>query len=146
MLNLSGCEAIKASGHRRVRGKDVAGPGDGQCLVKRFAGFRHTVLRAFQDQKRSMPFIEMTDVRLSTERCQQPPATDAKHHFLHQAQFHSTAVQLAGDAAIRRIICRVVGVQQIELQAPDRRLPGTNPNRVSWQLELQAQPLAIGLA
>ena len=45
-----------------------------------------------------------------------------------------------------RIIRCVIAVQQIQFHAADLHLPGTQPERVPGQRDLQTHPLAIGFA
>ena len=137
------CEAVEAGGDRCVRGKEVAGPGDGQRNLKGLPGRLHETACAFQHGERRMPFVQVADFRLDAERGEQPPPADPQDHLLHQAQVRPAAVKLAGDAAIRRKVRCIVAVQQVELQPADLGLPGAQPDRVAGQVELQPQPLAV---
>ena len=54
--------------------------------LERQPGRLHEAARPFQDGERRMSFVEMTDFRLDSERREQPPAADAEHELLHEAQ------------------------------------------------------------
>ena len=93
-----------------------------------------------------MSFIEMADFRLDAESGKQPPSANAEKQFLLEAQFRSAAVKFAGDSSMRGKVCRVIAVQQIKFDSPHLGLPGTQPDRVAGQSDLQAQPLTVRLA
>ena len=99
-----------------------------------------------EDSKGRVPFIEMTDFGLQTQCAQKTPASDPEKKFLLQAQFRPAAVQLACDPAVRGEVRGVVRVQEIKLPSADLDLPGAQPDRISGQGDLQAQPLAVGVA
>ena len=101
---------------------------------------------SLQNGKGGMPFIQVTNLRLDAQGHEQSPSADAEEHFLLQAQFRSAAIKFAGDSPMRRKVCRVVTIEQIKLHPADLDLPGAEPNRVSRQGDLQAQPFAVGFA
>src|SRR6185312_11611949 len=90
-----------------------------------------------------MPFVQVTDFGLDAESGEQPPSADPKYQLLHEAQIRPAAVELAGNPAVRWKVRRIVAVQQVELQSADLNLPGAQPDRVTRQVELQPQPLAV---
>ena len=70
-----------------------------------------------------MAFVDVTNFYIRMERFGDTPAADPEHDFLHQAYLASTPIELGRDTSIHRTIQRIVTIQQIELHAPDRRLP-----------------------
>ena len=82
------------------------------------------------------PSLRWQTSRLEPERREQPPAADAEHELLHEAQIGAAAVELARDAAVRGIVRRVVAVEQVELHPSDLHLPGAQPDGVARQIEL----------
>ncbi len=127
-------------------GEQIARSRYGQCNFEGLPGRLHETARPFQHGERSMAFIQMTDFRLDAECGKQPPSADPKYQLLHQAQIGPAAVKLAGNPAVRRVVCRIVAVQQVKLHPPDLNLPGTQPDRVTRQVELQPQPLPVRAA
>src|SRR3989442_5318938 len=83
--------------------------------------------------------FEMADLGLEPERSQQPPAPDPEQELLLQPQLRSASVQLAGDAADRRRVGRVVAVQEVEHHATDLDLPGAEPDLLARQQDRKAQ-------
>ena len=139
-------ETVKAGRHRRVGGEEVPGPRGGQRDLEGLRGVLHETARAFQHGKGCMPVVQVTDFRLDAERDEEPPATNPEKQLLGEAQLWPTPVKLAGDPSAGRDVGRVVAVQQVELHATNLDLPGAQPDRVTWQSDLEPQPLAIRLA
>src|ERR1019366_10574326 len=84
--------------------------------------------------------------RLEAECAEQPPSADPEHQFLLQAQVRAAPIQLAGNPAMCGKVRGVIAVQQVKLHSADLDLPGTQPDRVSRQRDLQPQPLPVWLA
>ena len=131
MCHQSGVEAVETRRYGGMRGKQVAGAGGRQRAVEICAGACHVVAGSFEHHQGRVAFVEMTDLRCKSEGVEQAPAADTQDHFLHEPQFGAAAVQFAGNPSIGWMVRRVIGVQEIELQTPDSRLPGAQPNRVS---------------
>ena len=146
LLDEGRSETVKAGGHRGMRGKQVACPGNGQRDFEGLPGLFHEGAGAFQHGESRMPFIQVTDLRLNPQRAEQPPSADPEQQFLLEAEFRAAAVELAGDPSMRGDVRRVIAVQQVELHSADLDLPGAQPDRVSGQRDLQPQPLPIRLA
>ena len=51
----------------------------------------------------------------------------SKHDFLSQPQFRTTAVELACNGAVYREVGWVIGIEKVERDSADFRLPGGNP-------------------
>ena len=85
-------ETVKAGGHRRVRGEEVARPGDGQRDFKWLPGLLHETAGAFQHREGRMAFIQMADFRLDAERREQSPSADPEQQFLFEPQLRAAAV------------------------------------------------------
>ena len=70
MLDEGRSKAVKAGGHRRVGGEEVARSRDGQRDFEGLPGLFHEAPGAFQHGEGRMPFIQMTDFRLDAKRAQ----------------------------------------------------------------------------
>ena len=79
-------KTVKPGGHRRMGGKEVTRPRDGQCDFEGLPGLLHETAGAFQHGEGRMPLIEVTDFRLDAERAEQPPSADPEEQFLLEAQ------------------------------------------------------------
>ena len=75
-----------------------------------------------------MTFVHVADLDLGDERLDDPPARNAEDDLLQQADLCPGIVELAGDAAVDRAVERIVGIQQVERDAPDQRLPDAQLN------------------
>ena len=93
--------------------------------------------------KGRMPFIQVTDFRLDAQRAEQSPAANPEKHFLLEAQLRPAPIQFAGDPSMNGNVRRVIAIQQVELDSTGLDLPGAQPDRVTWQGDLQAQPFAV---
>ena len=139
-------KTIEAGLHRRMGGKEIARSRDRQCNFKGLPGLIDEIARTLQDGKCRMSLIQMADLRMDAERAQQPPSAYSEEQLLLEAQLRPAAIQLAGDTAMRRVVGRVVAVEQVESHSADLDLPGAQPDRVSRQRDLQPQPFAVRLA
>ena len=101
---------------------------------------------SLKHRERGMTLVEMADFRMQAEGPQEPPASNSQDQLLLQAQLRTAAVEFAGNAAVRRNIRRIVGVQQIQFRSAHLHLPGANPKLARRKVDRQAQPFAIWLA
>ena len=62
---------------------------------------------ALDDGERGVTLIEMTHLRGDPQRLEEPPASDTEDDLLLQAQLRPAAVELAGDPAVWRKVCRL---------------------------------------
>ena len=139
-------KTVKAGGHRRVGGEEVACSRDGQGDFEGLPGLFHETAGAFQHGEGRMPFIQVADFRLDAERGEQPPSANPEEQFLLEAQLRPAAIQLAGNPSMRGEVRRVIAVQQVQLHSADLDLPGAQPDRVTGQRDLQPQPLPVRVA
>ena len=146
LLDEGRSETVKAGGYRRVGGEEIAGSRRGECHFEGLARLFHEVAGALQHGEGRMPFIQVTDLRLDSERSEQPPSADPEQQFLLETQLRAAAIELAGDPPMSRDVRRVIAVQQVKLHSADLDLPGAQPDRVSRQRDFQPQPLAVRLA
>lgn len=65
-----GRETVKTGGHCRVGSEEIARSCDRQCDCEGLPSLFHEVARTFQDGKRRVPFIHVTDLRLDPERAE----------------------------------------------------------------------------
>ena len=145
LLNERRSETVKAGSHCRVSGEEIADPSRGQCHFERLPGFFHEASGTLQHREGRMTFIQVTDFRFMSERSEQPPAADPEKQFLLETQLRPAPVELARDPAMSGKVRRVITVEQIQLYSTDLDLPGTQPDRVTRQRDLQPQPLPIWL-
>ena len=146
LLDEGGSETVKAGGHRRVGGEEIARSCNRQRHFEGLPCLFHEVAGTFQDGERRVAFIQVTDLRLHPERAEQPPSADPEQQFLLEAQLRPAAIQLAGNPSMSGKVRRVIAVQQVKLHPAHLNLPGAQPDRVSGQRDLQPQPLAVRLA
>jgi len=123
LLDESRSETVKTGGDRGVRSKEVACPSDCQCHFEGLTTFFHEASRAFQNCEGGMPLIQVTDFRLNAECAEQPPSADPEEQFLLKAQLRPSAIQLARDRAVYRIVGRIVAVKEVELHSAHLHLP-----------------------
>src|SRR5207253_996988 len=114
---------IETGWDRSVRGEDVPRGGGGQRLPEGVPGLLGEAARPLEHGKGGVALVEVTDVWAQTDRRQRPPAADPQRHLLLQAHLPVAAVQLAGDAAIGRIVDRDIRVQQVQGDASDLPAP-----------------------
>jgi len=123
-------ESIKAGDDSGMGGEKIAHSGNGQCDVEGLRTFLHEAACPFQYGERRVPFIEMTDFRLYTQRTEQPPSADSKQQLLCEAQLGTAAVQLTGNTSMDGVVRRVIAVQQIQFSndrpEPARRAARSN--------------------
>ena len=141
-----GFEAVEAGGHRSMGGEEIPGTGGRQRGFEGLPCLFHEGASALQNGERRMPFVEVADLGLDSQRAQQAPSADAEQQFLLEAQLRAAAIEFAGDSAMSGVVRRIVAVEQVELHLSDLYLPGAQPDRISRQGDLQPQPLAIRLA
>ena len=139
-------ESVKSCLHRGVRSKEIPRAGCRKGNVKRYALTLHEVPRSFQYNECSVTFIEMANVGLLSERAQQAPSPNPQHDLLGHPHLWPTAVKFTCNAAIRRRICRVIGVEQIEMYTPYPDLPGAKPQTKTRQIDSYPQKFPIRLS
>ena len=146
LLDEGRSETVKAGGHRRVGGEEVARPRDGQRHFEGLPGLFHEAPGAFQHGEGRMPFIQVADFRLDAERAEQPPSADPEEQFLLEAQLRPAAIELAGDPPMSGEVRRVIAVQQVELHScrpgPARR--AARPSNRARRSPAAATPRSAG--
>src|ERR1039458_1845713 len=128
-----------------MRREQIASPSDCQSDFEWLARVFHEISRSLQHDESGMPLVEVANFGLNPESAKKPPSTEPQYQFLIDPQLRSPAVQFVGNSTIDGIIRCVVTIQQVEVQPAHLHLPGAQPKRVARQLDLQAQPLSIGL-
>lgn len=78
-----------------------------------------------------MALVHMADLDFGVKRLNYPPAGDPGRYLLQDADLATGVVELASDPPIRGAVERVVGVEQVEPDASNRRLPDTELDRPS---------------
>ena len=146
LLDESRGETVEPCRDRSMRGKEVSRPRDGQRDFEGLSGLLHETAGPFQYDKGRVPFIEMTDFGPDAKRTEESPAAQPEEQLLLQAQLRPAPVELACDAPVSGVVCRVITVQQIKLRSADLDLPGAQPDGVAGELDFHPQPLAVRLA
>src|SRR5664279_260409 len=124
LLDEGRSETIKTGGHCRVGGEEVSCSGDRQRDFEGLPCPFHEVAGTFQDGERRVPFIQVTDLRLDTERAEQSPSADPEEHFLLETQLRPAPVEFAGNPPMNWEVRRVIAVQKVQLHPADLDLPG----------------------
>src|SRR5437879_11118925 len=88
----------------------------------------------------------MADVGVYADHLQHPPTTDAEDDLLFQPQLAVTAVELAGNAAVRRCVRRVVRVHQRQPHAANLNLPDANPHGRAGKRNCEPHPFPVPIA
>src|SRR4029453_115540 len=70
----------------------------------------------------------MKHVWLDPQRCESFNAADPEHDFLAHAHLEITAVKLSGDSPVIGAVLRNVGVEQIDVDAPNAQFPNPCEN------------------
>ena len=102
----------------------------------------HEAPGALEHGKGRVPLVQMADLGLEAKRAQEAPPGDPEDELLPEAKLGAAAVELAGDAARRRRIGRIVAVEQVEREASDLHLPGPEPDLPPREIDGDADPLA----
>ena len=137
-------ESVKSCHHRGVRSKEIPRAGRRKRNVKRYALALHEVPRSFEYGERSVTFIEMANLGLLSERAQQAPSPDPQHDLLGDPHLGSAAIEFACNASIRWRVCRVIGVEQIEMYTPYPDLPGAKPHTETGKLTARRNNSPLG--
>ena len=101
LLDESRIKAVEPGRYRRVGGEGIARARGGQCDIESLSGFFHETSGAFQYGKSRVAFVQMAHFRPQAKRSEQSPTGNPAQQLLFQALFRSTAVDLAGNAAMR---------------------------------------------
>ena len=83
-----------------MRGEEISCASCHKRNVKRNFRILHEVSCSFEDDKRSVTFVEMTDFGLHSECAQKAPSPDSKYDFLGNPHLRSAAIEFTGNAAI----------------------------------------------
>ena len=110
LLDKGGSKAVKTGGHRRVRGEEIAGSCDCQRDFKGPSCLFHEVAGTFEYGEGRVSLIQVTDLRLDSERSEQSPPSDPEQEFLLEAQLRSASIEFAGNPPMNREVRRVIAV------------------------------------
>ena len=143
-MDQTSVKAVEPGGDGGVGGKKIASAGNIQGYVKCSLMILHVTARPFEHGKCRMTLIEMADFRLQANGAEQAPAANTKNKFLPQAHLRIAAIEFTRDAALRRRISEVVGVEKVELRPPDRNFPAAQPYLRPGKYDFQPQPFSVG--
>src|SRR6516225_9160871 len=138
-----GREAVEPGFYRGMGGEQIPGPCCPQRLPERETRAPHVGSRPLENGEGGMTLVQVADLDLGGERLDRPPPGDPENDLLRDADFGPGVVELAGDAAVGRAVERVVGVEQVEPDAPDQRLPDAQRDGPPGQVEADAEPGAV---
>ena len=141
-LEQRGIEDIVSGRHRGVRGEHRARGDDLQRACQGVA-LLHVLAAALQHQEGRVALVDVPRGGLQAEAAQHARAADAEHYLLLQAHLATAAVELARDATVRLAVLGHVGVQEVETDMADARLPDVHPDAASRKIEVDAQALAV---
>src|SRR6185437_13763619 len=99
-----------------------------------------------ENQKRRVALVHMPHRRLQPQRSEGAHATDAENHFLPNARRFVAPVQTVGDYAIDRRILGAVGVQQMNVNAPNMGDPQPREYIPTRDANFYSDPVSFGPA
>src|SRR5438445_8389645 len=126
--------------------KKIPGTSYRQRQIERYLVVGHIRPGSLKHCKCRMTLIQMTDIRMQIQSIQKPPSSHSQDQLLLQTQLRAAAIEFARDAAVRRDIRGIVGVQQVQFRPADLDLPGADPQFGAGKIQGESQPLTIGLA
>src|SRR5438445_3699508 len=107
--------------------KKIPGTSYRQRQIERYLVVGHIRPGSLKHCKCRMTLIQMTDLRMQIQSIQKPPSSHSQDQLLLQTQLRAAAIEFARDAAVRRDIRGIVGVQQVQFRPADLDLPGADP-------------------
>src|SRR5579864_2156570 len=96
--------------------------------------------------KGGIPLVQVADLGLRRDRFDDAPAGDPENQLLEKSDLTASLVKPSGDATIGRAVERIVGIEKVERNAPDLRLPNPQHQHSPWEREWNVQPRAVGTA
>jgi hypothetical protein len=93
-----------------------------------------------------MPLVQLPHSRRHAEDTQRARAAYAEHHLLPDASRFVTAVEAMSDVAMRSSVFRTVGIQQVDRNASDLRLPQSLDHIPAGTPHGDLNPLSVGFA
>ena len=84
---------------------------------------------ALQHDEAGVPFVQVEDARIRTERLQRADAADAEDDLLLDARLAIAAVEARRELAVPRRVLLEVGVEQVDLHAADPHTPDGDQDR-----------------
>ncbi len=106
--------------------------------------FAQPLTQQLQDQKSGVSLVQVPHRRRNTQRTQGACAADAQNDLLPDASGLIAAVEPMRDVAIRRRVRRAVGIEQVNGNAPDLRLPKSRDHVPAGNPHTDLNPLSVG--
>src|SRR5258708_6397087 len=75
-----------------------------------------------------MSFVHVEHVGLDPERGESFHAAYPEHDFLAHAHLEIATIKLRGDASVLRVILGNVGIEEVDVHAPDAQFPNPGEN------------------
>src|SRR5208282_4300660 len=138
-----GRKPVEPGLYRGVGGEEISRACRPQCLPEREARAPHISSRPLENGEGGMALVQMADLDLGGERLDRPPACDPENDLLRDADFAPGIVKFACDAAVGWAVERVVGVEQVQFDAPDQSLPHAQRDGPPGQVESDAEPGSV---
>ncbi len=131
-------EAVDAGGHRRVGREDAAGPHGLDGLAVGEARVLHELADALEAEEAGVALVRVEHLRVDAQRAERPHAADAEEDLLAQAVLGVAAVEAVGDAAQLGRVLVDVGVEEVQRDPTDLRLPDAGDERGAGEVDLDA--------
>src|SRR5215469_111979 len=104
-------------------GENVGRRDDLQSRVKIELLLDDVQTNSLQREEGRVSFVHVKHVRLDSERSERFHASNTQHDLLAHAHLEITAVKLSGDSSVLGAVLRNVGVEQIDVHAPNAQFP-----------------------
>ena len=132
-------EVVVAGRHRRVGGEHRVRRDGLDRRLERAARRARQAAHALEDQERGVALVDVPDGRLEADRGERARAADAEHDLLLEARDAVAAVEAVGDVAVALAVLRQVGVEEVQRDVADPRLPDLDEHFALRERRFDAQ-------
>ena len=134
---------IVARRDRRVRGENARRRDDLERGAEIELVRAHEMARALQPEERGVTLVHVVNRRFEAQRRQRAGTAHAQDDLLADAHLQVAAVELRGDGAVLGVVVGDVGVEQVEVDAPDGELPDLGEHLTAGQFDGDLERLAV---
>ena len=127
-------EVVVSRGNRRMRGENGVRRDRFQRGIERQSAL-HLGAHPLQDEECRMPLVHVPSGRLESDRMQRAHTADAEHDLLLDASALVSAVKPVGDVAVLCVVVVQIGVEQIQGDVADDRLPYAHRHVAARQID-----------
>ena len=135
-------EMVVARGHRRVRREDRVRR-HGLERAFQVEALAHQRAHALEHEERRVPLVDVPRGGLDAHRRQRARAAHAEHDLLLDARVAVAAVEAMRGGAVLGAVGLEVGVEEVELHAPDPRVPHLRVHVVVAEFHAHLEGLAV---